>query len=482
MTFFPDHFQGFIANQSETQRRLFTQYEGASDQFDVIIIGSGMGGGILADDLADRVGHQQRILILEAGSYLFPTHVYNVSHFGNAEVARSFGCRNFWQSGGESSEHYIHEQPQLNFGGRSIFWSGLIPTIQNWELQYFPDTVRQALTPPALDAAGKRLNESITLGDFAKNVVAELQNSSLGADFHVSETPRALHQPYLSPSGTLSNQLFVEPTGVFNTAELVLNQLGRNRDHNGNGLHMLLHQYVEDIQPNGGGYEIISRTTTNASARHFFAPRVVLCAGSIESPKLLARSTVGRTLADSVQNLIGKGLTDHPTTSERSAAVTDCGAVPITKGDHAKIILYSKGLPEPGAPGSIRYPFKVEININHEYWHRRENDPSVDLPEHGPGSSRIDLKFSFANCLDGENAVHAAPPFQYVPEIQFRNLNWTSHTAGRLFALAGWQKNDEQIFGVLNQVSDQVFARFKNSGNAAVPDAPLGQQGKGFGR
>lgn len=32
---------------------------------------------MLADDLADRLGRQKRILLLEAGSFIYPTHVYN---------------------------------------------------------------------------------------------------------------------------------------------------------------------------------------------------------------------------------------------------------------------------------------------------------------------------------------------------------------------------------------------------------------------
>ena len=266
MTFHPSHSQGLIAEDSAAQARLFSQYQGSRDDFDIIVIGSGMGGGIVADELADRGGGARRILVLEAGSYLFPTHVYNTSSFDNASIARSFGCRTFWQPGGFSDERYIHEVPQLNFGGRSIFWSGLIPTPQPWELEFFPDAARAALSADALAAAGRKMNQSVTLGQMAEQIVAHLRTTSLADDFDVAQTPRALHQPYLADDGALGTRFFFESTGVFNTAELLVNQLGRDRDHNGPGLHMQFHQYVEDLQPlPGGWFRVASRTTTTGA-------------------------------------------------------------------------------------------------------------------------------------------------------------------------------------------------------------------------
>jgi choline dehydrogenase-like flavoprotein len=111
MTFTPPTYQDFVSHPTPSQSRLFPQYAGWRDDFDIIVIGSGIGGGVLADDLGDRLGTQKRILILEAGSYLYPTHVFNVSRFPNADVARKFGCTTFWQSGTSGSENYIHERP-----------------------------------------------------------------------------------------------------------------------------------------------------------------------------------------------------------------------------------------------------------------------------------------------------------------------------------------------------------------------------------
>ena len=485
MTFRSFDFDDFIATPSQTQARLFPQYRGANTHFDIIIIGSGMGGGVLADALADgALGKTRRILVLEVGSYLFPTHVYNVCRFPNATVAGNFECKTFWQSNNdEGNQFFIGRRPQLNFGGRSVFWSGLIPTIQQWELDFFPPNVRNALANDLLTDAGRTMNESKSMGRTAQDIVDALRQTDLDQDFDIRETPRALHQPYLTPEGVPREEFFHEPTGVFNTAELLINQVGipSEYDENRAGLHVMLHQYVEDIQQKPDDtFELVVRNTLDGSARHFHAGTVVLAGGSIESPKLLRRSTLIHSMPQHARELVGRGLTDHPTTNDIMTFVTRIGDVDIPKeGAHAKIIFYSRGRKE---NGQILFPFNVEMNVNHEFWHLRENDPGIAPEVANTTSSIVDVKFSFGNCLDDGNEVRAADPFKYVPEIVFRNQKWTDHLVGSRFpALAGWQKSDTDVWNLLNDVTRRIFAKFHNGNAVAQPHARFGEGGKGFG-
>ena len=486
-------YVNFVSAASAAQERLFLQYIGPRDDFDIIIVGSGIGGGVLADALADKLGGAKRILLLEAGTYVYPTHVYNICRFPNSSLAKHFGCDTFWQSGNPGTAHFIGEKPQLNLGGRSIFWSGLIPTIQSWELEFFPPTVSQDLQGGLLEAAGATMNESRSMGTTAQRVVEKLRQSALADDFTICETPRALHQPYLTAEGAPTTEFFVEPTGVFNTAELVINQLGLTpgaRHGDGPGLHMLLNHFVEDVRRRGNGYELVCRNTVTSAARVFTAPTVVLAGGSLETPKLMRRSSTYEHLPSSAKELVGRGLTDHPTTDEMATYVTGIGDVPVPKTAHAKIVFYSRGRRE---GDRIRYPFNVEMNINHEYWHLRDNDPN-DPNRNKPGvfstndlegPSRVDIKYSFGNCLDEDNEIKPAPPFGYVPEIRFGNLKHVDHLRTVRFpALAGWRMGSaDDIFKVLNDVTDQVFSQFQIDGADARPanGARYGKDGKGFG-
>jgi len=491
MTFTPRTYDNFVSTSTPAQERLFLQYMGPRNDFDIIVVGSGVGGGVLADALAERLGSSQRVLVLEAGSFIYPTHVYNMCRFRNSELAGKFGCGTFWQPGNNTTQNYIGERPQLNFGGRSIFWSGLIPAAQGWELDFFPPRVRSDLLGGLLNQAGDTMNASRTMGSAAAGVVARLRQSALNTDFSIQETPRALHQPYLQADGTPNTRFFTEPTGVFNTAELLVNQLGltpgvSHGDYG--GLQLLLNHFVEDVRSAGPRLELVTRNTLTGQIRVFDAAKVVLAGGSLESPKLLRRSSLFAGLPASVQGHVGQGLTDHPTSNEITTFATNIGDVGLSTSDHAKIIFYSRGLRDTN--GQIRYPFNVEMNINHEWWHLRENapqNPSTSLP---PGSARIDIKFSFGNCLDDQNAVKPAPPFGYVPEVAFRNLSWMDHLANERFpALAGWNKSPPDIFAVLNHVTHTIFSQFQHHGQPARPEHEVwfgkegegGRPGKGFG-
>jgi choline dehydrogenase-like flavoprotein len=71
-----------------------------------------------------------------------------------------------------------------------------------------------------------------------------------------------------------------------------------------------------------------------------------------------------------------------------------------------------------------------------------------------------------------------------VPEIAFHNLSWADHlTKDRFPLIAGWAKNNDELWAVLNDVTNQIFSRFHRDGVPARPDGEVwfGQGGKGFG-
>ncbi len=457
---FHHHYPNLVSETTQAHTRLIRDYDGANPDFDYIVIGSGMGGGMLADELADRVGAHKRILVLDIGAFIYPTHVYNLSRIPNGALAQHFNVDNFLQY--ETGHHYIGGKPQMAFGGRSLFWSGLIPQAQDWEMAFFPDSVRAELESRFLSLAGQRMNESVTMGNKAQALVSHFQASSLNDDFIIQETPRALHQPYLNSDTSPSEHYQFEPTGVFNTAELLVNQMGLTpgADQNGNGLFLKLNSFVEGIHhvPHNW-YEVRTTHTVTGQPSRFYALKVVIAAGATESSKLIHRSDIFHELPEPIRQQVGFGLTDHPVTGESQILASSLGSIPITRRDHAKIIFYSRGHQD--AHGNTRFPFNIEMNVNHEYWHLRDNDPSEHPSPDTTSKSRIDIKFSFANCLDDSNGIHSHAFDAYRPAIQFKRFAYLDDLLNARFpAVAGWQKTQGAFFDLLNTTRDRVFSEF----------------------
>ena len=348
--------------------------------------------------------------------------------------------------------------------GVLFFWSGLIPDLQDWELDFFPDNVRNDLKTEYLKLAGERMNQSISMGKKAKELVDYFRSSDLNNDFEIKETPRALHQPYLDPDGTPSDQFYTEPTGVFNTAELLINQVGLTPgvDQNGKGLFIKLNSFVEAINNvPSNWHEVKTTNTITGEEISFYAPKVIIAAGSIESPKLINRSAIYQSLPNSIKQLVGFGLTDHPVTGESQAYVSSLGNISLSRQDHAKIIFYSKGNRDDS--GHVTYPFNIEMNVNHEYWHLRNNDLSAEPSVDDTSKTRIDIKFSFANCLDDENGILSSFNDSYVPEIRFKRFSMLNDLLDSRFpALAGWNKSEQDFFNLLNGTRDRIFKEFEN--------------------
>jgi choline dehydrogenase-like flavoprotein len=168
-------------------------------------------------------------------------------------------------------------------------------------------------------------------------------------------------------------------------------------------------------------------------------------------------------------------LTDHPVTAESQAYVSSFGNISLSRRDHAKIIFYSRGKPDQN--GHVKFPFNIEMNVNHEYWHLRNNDPSAEPVIDDTSKTRVDIKFSFANCLDDENGIFSHANDGYTPEIRFKRFAFLDDLLQFRFpALAGWTKGHQGFFDLLNQTRDRVFAEFNNV------DWITGEYGSGHGK
>lgn len=121
-------------------------------QFDAIVIGAGMFGGYCADKLfRDGQVRSLKVLVLDAGGFLVPTHAQNLPNAGlnvpdpitpsnDPGVAREL----VWGIPWRSNVDFIGQA--YCFGGKSLYWGGWCPRLLATDLAAWPPTVAQYLS------------------------------------------------------------------------------------------------------------------------------------------------------------------------------------------------------------------------------------------------------------------------------------------------------------------------------------------------
>lgn len=280
--------------------------------YDVIIVGSGAGGGTLAHRLAAsgwRGPRPPRILLLEAGSYLFGTHTGNLArhqplgpevypnifhHWG------AFGRRRWRAADAESARAQLAQG--LNLGGRTLFWGASAPRLQRWEFRDWPETVRDELTDVWYDRA-ERLTRiaPVVSSSYQTMVKARLRELPGMAEFRHFDPPMAVEYTAPAPAAV--------PAGIWSAAELLLSHAmqGKRNEH----LQVNLHHEVVRVETAGDDVTAVVAYDHLAGRDRTYRLAdggvVVLAAGTLGTTAIVQASGLAAGNA-----LVGRGLTDHP--------------------------------------------------------------------------------------------------------------------------------------------------------------------------
>lgn len=266
----------------------------------MVVVGAGLGGGVIADQLSD-LGVD--VLVLEAGSYLFPTHVGNLPR--QHQLARfdkhvwgfwdDFQVINYQNAPGSQ----FAGGQAFNLGGRSIFWGGFAPRMTPWELAAWPSSVREYL-----EQRGYRRAEEVTKAralpssPYQEEIKALLRQ--VVPDFDHFDAPVAVQYTGFTRAAL--------PFGIFSTADLLLGSRLTAGASGNKRLTINLNHAVTRVETSGSkATEVVAHDLIANSYRTFRGKSVVLAGGTIESAKLAKLSG-----AVDPNQRIGVGITDHP--------------------------------------------------------------------------------------------------------------------------------------------------------------------------
>ncbi len=372
-------------------------------EYDVIVIGSGIGGGILADALSDS---GIKTLVLEAGGLTFPTHITNLP--GDwSRLATHHQVGHYNNEPGSDFILGVH----LSLGGRSNYWSGLIPRMRDWELEFWPAEIRNFFTTQnGYSDAEKLMRKGKTLGPFQDSIVTKL--SADFSDWIVEDLPHSRHQPNISDANIIENVL-ESSTGTFSTTDLLLTSMAFDGTAGRENLTINLGHLVTKVETVGSkATAVVCQDLLGNVTRRYKGKIIVLAAGSLESPKIALNSNL-----NDPNRKIGVGLTDHPAFFSAEYIIPD-GSSFGGPDKHAKVFMSKR------EATISNHPFNIEILINPVYWNLRKPDDDI---RQAPNTSRIKLTFAFSSFLDNDNFVRSNGIGQKLSVKVKRNQTGVSH-------------------------------------------------------
>jgi GMC oxidoreductase len=283
--------QPIAVDDGRLQRTWFAEGADATKRWDVIVVGTGMGGGTLLTSLARNPttvrdpGRRLDVLGLEAGSLLFTGHAGNqpaVRPAGDAQfpitmwnTLPDFGTRPFAQPDWGGYELFA-------LGGRSLYWGALCPRIDPAELKdHWP-----AAVAADLDADSAYYLAAEQLFEVSRPRADDVARSGLRVlDELLPRRANGVAPIALRREKPTSWRI---PGGLFSTAELLLEER-LSRNFNGYGPpYVHLGEIVVGVEPDELGWVLHTVDLRDGGPKVRYTRKVVLCCGTVESARVLA--------------------------------------------------------------------------------------------------------------------------------------------------------------------------------------------------
>ncbi|MEL7353443.1 MAG: GMC family oxidoreductase [Cyanobacteria bacterium J06560_5] len=371
---------------------------------DVIVIGSGAGGGILADQLSDR---GLDVLVLEAGSYLFPSHIANLPRqhqvgqfdkhvwglWDEFQVTNYVNGQNSGYQGGQG----------FNLGGRSVFWGGLIPRMLSYEMDFWPQQIKWYLEDSGYQQAEDLMNRMPQVpSPYHRQVKSALR--TMDGDYNYFDAPVAVQYN--------NGNLGTIPVGMFSTADLLMESRLTNSPQGNQSLTINLNHAVTNLEQTGA--QITGVTTYDLIAnkyRTYQAKTVVLSAGTVESAKLAMLSGL-----NDGSNKVGVGITDHPIFFTHFAI--PAGSPFYSALDNSKIIFQHKAANT--APEAHPYNGVIELGADFNQGRYVDNDLLRSHLDARGETMLCEIVFLLNTPLVETNTLTQAGPSAAKPVVQMQ--------------------------------------------------------------
>lgn len=264
-------FQLINPNARESWIPLTSLEEMEKTDYDVLIVGTGAGGGAVLKRLMQQLpGGNRRIGVIERGGLLIPTHVQNIHTMTPRRVF------DYYSTEAEYIDRYLSGQIYA-LGGRTLFWSTTSPRMTDSELLQWPVPLPEMADYYTL--AEKALNVSRR---FSKNapLTQMLLNSLQSNGFpDASEEPLAVNLAPPSEFGVMNTNPF------FSSILFLAEALNRPYD-------LAIHARAVKVLMDGNRCAGVEIVTPAKQTFRLKAKYVVLSASTFGSAQILLNSDI----------------------------------------------------------------------------------------------------------------------------------------------------------------------------------------------
>jgi choline dehydrogenase-like flavoprotein len=343
--------------------------EMAQREYDVLIIGSGAGGGAMLWRLCQRWKNSgKRIGMIEAGDALLPTHSANIMTLNSETIRKYIVNPKISEKIGEALPQYRGAILIKILGGQTIFWGAVCPRMPVSELKKWPIPLHEMEF--YYNIAEEEMN-------ITKDYFQESPFTTILLE-RIRESGFNLATPIPMAINLNATQFgFLQSNPIFSSIEFLGKALQvRPYDLAVNARATCLYRKNNAIT----GVEV---KTPDKSSYYIKAKNIVVSASALETPRLLLHSAIPG-------NAIGHYLTNHSIL--RMSAKISRTAFPE--------ILGALGILVPS--GSKR---DYQIQIESHRWNQNKNAPleqelDIELMAFGKVESRFKNKVTLAPHCD----------------------------------------------------------------------------------
>ncbi|MFC5471336.1 GMC oxidoreductase [Cohnella suwonensis] len=246
----------------------------AQQEYDVLIIGTGAGGGAVLWRLCEKWKNEgKRIGIIERGDQVIPTHARNLSTMNQERLVAYFTHLSKPLPG--AIPEYPGARQLFALGGRTLFWYAFSPRLPEWVLAKYPVPVDEMESYYGVAEEVMHVTESFAEGaSFTEILLERLWMSGYSKALSLPVAADIVPQSF----GQIHTDMFTSSISLLARA---LNLRPFDLAVNARAV-----QILHDNQ-SVTGVKVVSPDRTEYTLK---AKKVVMCASTFETPRLLLYS------------------------------------------------------------------------------------------------------------------------------------------------------------------------------------------------